>query len=179
MNTNETSSLKTNNLFFIIPIGIALLFALGGFLTSYISYSSKAEDLMHIGISVIEFVGLFMLLLNGTFIKTKYSKIAQGIFAIVIVGSLFTIMHWPYGTLILVSGFAGIVIVYFLSFLKKPIKNRLDILKLAWVVVSHANGLLVYFHIIGDEYQILQSVLMWLAIIEYLRAEKRRGRLFS
>lgn len=160
-------------------IGVGILLALGGFLTSYISYSSKAEDWMIIGLSIIELAGFFMLLLHGTFIKTKYIKIAQGIFAISIVGVLFTIMRWPYGKLMLISGLIGIVIVYLLSFLKKPIKNRLDILKLAWVIVAFTNSILVYLHMIGDQYRILPSVLMWLAIIDYLKTEKERGRLFK
>lgn len=171
--------MKTNNLFYIIIIGIGLLLALGGFLTSYITNSSKAEDWMYIGLWIIEIAGFFMLLLHGTFIKRKYFKILKGIMAIVIIGILFAIMHWPYGKLMLVSGLIGIMITYLFSFLSKPIKNRLDIIKLAWVLVSFTNGILVYLHLIGYEYQILQSVLMWLAIIEYLRIEKKRGRLFT
>lgn len=162
----------------MLIIGVGILLALGGFLTSYISYSPQAENWMIIGLSIIELAGFFMLLLQGTFIKTKYIKIAQGIFAISIVGILFTIMRWPYGKLMLISGLIGIVIVYFFSFLKKPIKNRLDILKLAWVIVAFTDSILVYLHMIGDQYRILPSVLMWLAIIDYLKTEKERGRLF-
>lgn len=171
--------MKTNNLFYILIIGIGGLLALGGFLTSYISYSSKAEDWMYIGLSIIELAGFFMLLLHGTFIKRKYFRISKGIMAVVIIGVLFAIMRWPYGKLILVTGLIGIVITYLFSFLSKPVKNRLDIIKLAWVIVAFTNSILVYLHMIGSQYQILPSVFMWLAIIEYIRTEKKRGRLFT
>ncbi|MFY0604881.1 MAG: hypothetical protein JXQ93_13155 [Flavobacteriaceae bacterium] len=171
--------MKTHNLPYVVLIGIGLLIALGGFLMSNITDNYDAENWTYIGLWISEIFGFFMLLLNGTFIKTKYFRILKGVIAIIIIGTLFKIMHWEYDRPIMIMGLAGIMITYLFSFLSKPIKRRLDFLKLAWVIVAYTNGILTYLHIVGEEYQILSSALMWLVIIDYLKLEKERGRLFK
>lgn len=174
-----TKPLKKNNLPYITIIGIGLIIALGGFLTSKLTDNYDAENWIYIGLWVSELAGFFMLLLNGTFIKTKYFRILKGVIAIIIIGALFKIMHWEYNSLIMIIGFIGIILTYFFSFLNKPIKNRLDYLKLFWVIVAYTNGILTYLHVIGDEYQILSSSLMWLAIIDYMKTERGKRKLFE
>jgi hypothetical protein len=176
---NVSKHLKTHNLPYIVLIGIGLLIALGGFLTSSMTDNYDAESWTYIGFWVSEIFGFCMLLLNGTFIKTKYFRILKGVIAIIIIGVVFKIMHWKYDRLIIIMGIMGIMITYLFSFLNKPIKKRLDFLKLAWVIVAYTNGILTYLHIVGEEYQILSSALIWLAIIDYLKLEKERGRLFE
>ena len=174
-----TQHLKTNNLPYITIIGLGLIVALVGFLTSNLTNNYNVENWTYTGLWISELAGFFMLLINGTFIKTKYFRILKGVIAIIIIGALFKIMHWEYNSLILITGFIGIILTYFFSFINKPIKKRLDYLKLAWVIVAYTNGILTYLHIIGDEYQILSSSLMWLAIIDYLKIQKGKGKLFE
>ena len=174
-----TKPLKKNNLPYITIIGIGLIIALGGFLTSKLFDNYDDENWIYIGLWISELAGFFMLLLNGTFIKTKYFRILKGVIAIIIIGALFKIMHWEYNSLIMIIGFIGIILTYFFSFLNKPIKNRLDYLKLFWVIVAYTNGILTYLHVIGDEYQILSSSLMWLAIIDYMKTERGKRKLFE
>lgn len=169
--------MKTNNLLYLIIIGIGLLIALGSFLFNQFT-DNNTDEWIYRGLLISEIVGFFMLLSNGTFIKTKYFRILKAAIAIVIIGVLFRIMHWEYNRLIITIGFVAIILTYSLSFFNKPIKKRLDYTKLAWVVIAYTNTLLNYLHIIGDEYQILSSSLMWLAIIDYLKTEKQKGRLF-
>lgn len=71
-------------------------------------------------------------------------------------------------------GFVGIVTTYTFSFINKPIKKRLDFLKLLWVFTAYTNSLLTYLHIISDEYQIISSAIMWLAIIDYMKTERKK-----
>ncbi|MFA7445178.1 MAG: hypothetical protein WCY89_04475 [Flavobacteriaceae bacterium] len=149
-----------NNIFYLLVIGIGLLIALGGFLVSNFTGSFEAENWIYRGLWISELAGFFMLFLNGTFIETRYFRILKAIIAIIIIGALFKIMHWNYGDLILTIGFVGVIITYFFSFLKKPIKKRLDYLKLAWVIVTYIGGILRFLHVISDEYQILTSALV-------------------
>ena len=124
-----------------------------------------------------------MLVLHGTFIKTKYFRIFKGIMAIVIIGALIKILHWEFqgvnGNNILTVGFIGIMVTYLFSFLNKPIKNRLDFLKLAWVISSYSVGILIFLHMIRRDYQIIPSIIMWVAILDYLIMQKKKGKLFE
>ena len=79
--------MKTNNLLFIIIIGIGLLIALGSFLSYSLTYNNNAEEWIKRGLLISELAGFFMLLANGTFIKTKYFKIIKGVIAIIIIGA--------------------------------------------------------------------------------------------
>lgn len=170
--------MKTNNLPYLILIGIGLLIAFGGFLMSNFSDNPEAESWISIGLWLSELIGFFMLFLNGTFIKTKYFRIVKGFISILFVGVIFKIMHYGYSDYLLIGGFVGIILTYLFSFLKKPIKKRLDYFKLAWVITAYSYNILSYLHYIGEEYKILSSALMWLMIIDYMKTQKEKGFLF-
>ena len=152
---------------------------MAGYLASVFTEYYDGESWMYIGLWISEMAGFFMLLTNGTFLKTRYFKIFKGVFAIVIIAALFKILHWAYSNELFIAGFIGLTIVYFLHFLKKPIKKRLDYLKLGWVLTAYPIALLKVLHVIGDQYQILPSAIMWLAIIDYLKTEREQRRLLQ
>ncbi len=103
--------------------------------------------------------------------------------SIVIICASFKILHWKFQgldiNLLITAGLLGIVITYFISFLNKPIKKRLDFLKLAWVLARYTFGILIFLHIIKRDYQIITSIIIWLVILDYLIIEKKKGRLFN
>ncbi|MFT5822984.1 MAG: hypothetical protein ACI8ZM_004241 [Crocinitomix sp.] len=69
--------------------------------------------------------------------------------AVLIVGILFKIMHWPYANWLLNIGACAVSFFYFLRFLAKPEKVKLDYAKLA-VVISFFIRFIVYiFHFPG------------------------------
>lgn len=171
--------MKTKNYNYVSIIIIGLVIALIGFTVSKLTYSPDAEFWTQIGLTISEFTGFIMLIRNGTFIRTKYFRIFRGFFAIIIIGALFKIMHWKYTNIIMIVGFVLAVITYVLSFLNKPIKKRLDYLKLLWVVIAYTGGTLRFLHIINSDYQILSSAIMWLAIIDYMKIENEKRRLFE
>jgi hypothetical protein len=172
-----TQHLKKNNLPFLIFIVIGLLVALGGFIASEFTDYFEGEYWTLMGLRISEFAGFFMLLANGTFLKTKYFRYFIGLFSIVLIAALFKILHWSHSATLLIIGFIGIKIVYFFSFMNKPIKKRLDYLKLAWVIAAYGIGLLKILNFIGSEYQFLPSAIMWLAIIDYLNSEREQRTL--
>lgn len=172
-------NLKKNNLPYLVIIVIGLLTALISFFAFNLTSNLEAEDWTYVGLWASELAGFFMLLINGTLIKTKHFRLLKGSIALIIIGALFKILHWEYHKTLIVIGFLSIVLIYFLSFLNKPIKKRLNYLKLAWVIIAYTGGILTFLHIIGPEYHILQSAIMWLAIIDYLKIEKENRRLFE
>ncbi|MFI0427953.1 hypothetical protein [Mariniflexile sp. HMF6888] len=171
--------MRTKNYNYVSIIIIGLAIALIGFLASKFTYSPDVEYWTFIGLTISEFAGFIMLIRNGTFIRTKYFRIFKGVIAIIIIGALFKIMHVPYNNIILTIGFVLCVLIYCFSFIKKPIKKRLDYLKLLWVVVAYPGAVLRILHIINDDYQILSSAIMWLAIIDYMKIEREKRRLFE
>ena len=168
-----------DNLSFLVIIVLGLLVALAGFLMVEFFDRPDAYSMINYGIWGAELAGFFMLLANGTFIKSKYFRYAKGIFALVILGALFRILHWDYSAYLIMAGFLGIMICYVLHFIKKPVKKLLDYYKLAFVLIHYPMAVLRYLHVIGDDYLIMSSAIMWLAIIDYLKTKKRRGRLLD
>ncbi len=170
--------MKNNNFYYVVIIIIGLVIAGTSFISTLTTDNTNAEVWLHRGVIVAGIAGVFMLLMNGTFIRTRYFNMLKGVFAILVLGALVKMMHWGYDNILMTIGFAGIVVVYFLSFQKKPVKKRLDYLKLAFVIVTYVISILDYLHFIGDEYNYLSKSLLWLAVLDYLLIEKKAGRLF-
>ncbi|WP_299106993.1 hypothetical protein [uncultured Tenacibaculum sp.] len=162
-----------NNKLFIVLISLLVLTGLIGF---SITLFSKELDIVNLGQTMFHFgfmigaiLGGIMLLVNGTFVKTKYFRFAKGFFSIVIIGALIRIMHWSsYANILISLGLIGIMTSYFVSFLKKPIKKRLDYLKLTWVIVSYTLVILSLLHLIKKEYTNFGSYLLWLTILDFI-----------
>ena len=173
-----------NNRLFLSIIGLVILTSFIGIILTNISSESETIELgwnmFDYGMRIGSFVGLIMLLSNGTFIKTKYFKIAQGIISFVIIGALLKIMHWTeYANLIIIVGLIGIAICYFLHFSKKPIKKRLDYLKLLWVIVSYTFAILGFLHLINRDYAEIGNYLLWLTIIDFAITGQKNGTIFK
>ncbi|CAL2081464.1 conserved membrane protein of unknown function [Tenacibaculum sp. 190524A02b] len=162
-----------NNRQFLISISLGVL---SSFIGVIMTNMSSEEEMINLGWNMFDygirigtFLGIIMLLSNGTFIKTKYFKISQGVFSLVIIGALFKIMHWTiYANHIIVTGLVVIMILYILSFLEKTIKKRLDYLKLIWVIINYVFGILVFLKFLKREYLVLGTFIIWLIIIEFL-----------
>ena len=168
-----------SNFNYIVVILIALVVALASFISLIFTKNINAEVWFDRSFWIGGISGLLMLLRNGTFIKTRYYKYLLGLISIIIIGALFKIMHWPFGNLTLSTGLICIIIVYFFSFLNKPIKKRLDFIKLIWVTISYSTSVLILFRIISKEYQILASAILWIMIIDYSISEYKKGTLFK
>ncbi|WP_298539517.1 hypothetical protein [uncultured Aquimarina sp.] len=169
--------LSNQTLTILIILGV-LMSVTGLFLSSFTTVANS-DFLLTWGLWLIEMGGMFLLLSNGTFLKTIYSRIVMGLLAVVLIGSAFKIMHWPFGNPILVGGCIGIVISYLIHFLKKPIKKRIDYLKMVWVIVLYIGAALRLYHIIPRDYRILTTVLMILALMDYMLPKIKNKTLFE
>lgn len=172
-----------NNFYYVVIILIGLVISLFAFISTIVTENFEAENWLYRGLTIVEIAGFFMLLMNGTFIKTKYFRILKGIVAIILIGTLVKILHWEFyginGDLILAISFLGVMTTYFFSFLNKPFRKRLDYLKLAWVLSRYTIGTLIFLHVISKVYEIIPSIIIWLAILDYCVEEYRNKRLFD
>lgn len=123
-------------------------------------------------LSIIQFSGILFLLYNGTFIKTKYFNYAKIFISIMIISALFRIMHWEGFQVLSLISITGVIVVYYLSFSKKPIKKILDYLKLFWVVLYYSLTILKLNHLIKSELLLIPEIIVVLALVEYARKNK-------
>lgn len=149
-----------------------LLFALVGRLLS--SFSSDYElietgDILETySLNIAYLLGWIMMLSKGTFIRTKYFRIAQGLISIIIVGALLKIMHWSsYANHIIVFGLLGILISYSISFYRKPIKKRLDYLKLTWVILLLSSTILIFLRVLSRDYRLVSDIVFWILLFDF------------
>jgi len=93
---------------YIAIIGCSIVIALIGLLMFNFSNELKLMEsgqvMFNYSLRIGAFTGLVLMVTNGTFIKTRYFKIAQGCFAIILIGALTKILHWTsYANAILVT----------------------------------------------------------------------------
>lgn len=119
-------------------------------------------------LNVAYVAGWVLMLSNGSFIKTKYFKITQGLMSIIIVGALLKIMYWTkYADYLIVFGLAGILIAYSISFYKKPIKKRLDYLKITWVILLISCTILILLNVLSMDYRLVADIVFWILLLDF------------
>lgn len=119
-------------------------------------------------LNVAYVAGWVLMLSNGSFIKTKYFKITQGLMSIIIVGALLKIMYWTkYADYLIVFGLAGILIAYSISFYKKPIKKRLDYLKITWVILLISCTILILLNVLSMDYRLVANIVFWILLLDF------------
>lgn len=87
--------------------------------------------------------------------------------AVLILGFLFKIMHWPYGNLIITVSFILISILYFFRFFNKSKKILLDYAKLLLVFSFSIRGIIITLHLpFKDVFNIIALIaaLAWLLL---------------
>lgn len=93
-------------------------------------------------------------------------------FAIVLIGALFKIQHYPYANELIVIGWLGIMLIYGFSFINKPVKKLLDFLKLAWVLTAIPKIPLRILHYpYYDDLAVISLILMSLALLLFFWKE--------
>ena len=127
-------------------VGIALLIGLLG----YLDYPAVAS--WH---SVVGFIGgfgrlagLIILLRHGTLLKRQSValRLLLALLGLLCIGMLLKVMHWPGGHTTTLAGLGLVPLLYGVHFGKKPVRTRLDYLKLAWVILLSASLVCVFQH---------------------------------
>lgn len=157
--------MKNKNLLIILLI--ATLIALGGLVALILTQFEKGGLFLSLGLSFVNLFGLILLLRNSSLTKTIYIRIISFLIAIIIIGAMFKIMHWPGSAIMLSIGLIGIPIVYSFRFIKKTVKQLLDILKLAWVVTITIIALGVTLHWFPRDLTYLPNIIMLATIVHF------------
>lgn len=168
-----------NKISFIAIIIFLLVSITGLFLIEFSLQKKLGETLNTIGLSFAQLIGLIMLVTNGTILTTKIFRTIQVGIGFLIIGAMFKIMHWPGASIILLVSMFTIAITYLVRFIYKKNKNRLDVLKLLWVLFSYIGGFLILMHIIPSEYSNIAHVILWLAIIDFVITGIKNKTLFK
>jgi hypothetical protein len=146
---------------------IALL--VGFILTMIISTQEVGYSVISIALSVGQISGMILYILETDIHKTDYVKYILIGFAIILIGVLFRIQHWPYGGLLIFMGLSAVLFAYFVRFLNKNNKGFIDFIKVLWIGTAFIGS---YFKINhwpnGDLIIYSSSGIFWLGLIYIL-----------
>lgn len=151
----------------LILIAIGLLIVLFGIINLMFTSFQSGEVLFSSGFSLINFLGLILIFKNSTIRNTIYFNFILGFIAVIIVGAMFKILHWPGSAIMLSIGLFGITIVYSLRFIAKPKKVPLDVMKLLWMITSNITALCVFLHWLPKQITYIPNFLMLLITIYF------------
>jgi len=134
-------------------------------------------------LAIIENLGILIMLWYGTFIKTRLFSYAQFAIGLMILGLLFKILHYPGGDELIAIASLALLTTYFIHFLRKTSKTRLDYLKMLTVTAIALWPPIVMLHLIPAEIvyivRIIISGLFAVTFIGFLYNSYKEGRLFG
>ncbi|MBL3657609.1 hypothetical protein [Fulvivirga sediminis] len=153
---------------FITVIGVGLLLSLCGQLLAVTQNNIHWQKLTFLGLMVFETIGFFILLMNGTLIKSKYFRYVKVSIGILLLGALVRVLHLPDATYLAACSYLGFVVIYICSFINKPFRKRSDYLKLLWVFATFVEGILNFLHLGPYDFMVLSPAIMFLAIVDFV-----------
>ncbi len=74
--------------------------------------------------------------------KKVYKNHLRAALAVLLMGMLMKVLHWPYASGIIFTAFLAILVLYTVRFLKKEEKKTIDLIKMGLVLFWTTNGLL-------------------------------------
>jgi hypothetical protein len=129
------------------------------------------NDALH-AISLISIAGnlaILMMLINGTFRRSKYFRYVYGVVGFLIVAVIFKILHLPFADQLMSLPFLLILILYLLHFFSKPVKDHLDYLKLITVFFLSLTSALYALNFLSDEVTTkLEMISRWVLFLTFI-----------
>lgn len=119
--------------------------------------------LINLFVSLIRLYIIYIIARNGTVLSTSpYAQIIPLLISVLLIGSLFKILHWPYANVLLMAGYFGFAILYTVRFILKPTHKLLDAVKWLWACALSVSVVFKLLHwAYGDILLGLQEVLFW------------------
>lgn len=145
---------------FVVCIGILGISMIMGF-DKYNDYAIK-------GIGLYFLTGIYLLVNNGSFIKSSLFRFTYLFIGIAIVGVLFKIMHWPGSSILLLLSFPGLIGTYGIYFITKQNKHWTDFVKLGLVFAVVSERLCTIFRVFeySELLQIFSVLVLTLLLVE-------------
>jgi hypothetical protein len=132
---------------------------------------------------IAENLGLIMMLVNGTFMHTRYFQIAKALVCVIVLGALFKILHYAGADQLLLFPFPILWLLYVIHFISKKTKNFLDILKVIMLLAVLLPQPLVILHMISYETKIvlfiISDILFWITFTYFIVSGYNRKILFK
>ncbi len=166
---------------YLVLTPVLLLLVALSFGTAYVQGFESGEifnSIFSISLAAVTFLSLGMMFREGTFRKTVWCRFAYVGTAILIMGILFRIQHWPNALAMVITGSGLITISYLVHFIRKPMKQVLDWFKAVAVCVFFLNILSALARFPFREEFNLLAVLLVLGLIcmyyvEVMKAKKK------
>ena len=130
------------------------------------------------GYSVGYALAFFLVLLNGTILKSRYRIYVYIGLGILLVGTVFRVMHLPGTHEINGVGNAALLVIYTLWFLNKYPKGALDYLKMGWVLFAGISVVSVFFRS-GIANPVIGQLLFWVMVLYFMFLEITRKNIMT
>jgi hypothetical protein len=132
---------------------------------------------------VAEDIGILMILINGTFISTRYFKIALFFVMTIVLGMVMKIMHLPGATEVLASSYILVWVTYFVHFIRKKGKTLLDILKVFMLFVFVIGPPLAFLNFLSLETReyvlLINHIIFGITFLYFIKTGYSGKALFS
>jgi hypothetical protein len=149
---------------------VLLIIAYLGYQFEIMEYGRVSSGLTLIS-SVLVYAGVSLLLKNGKFAYSRYANLLNINAAIIIIGALFKIQHWPFADVLLIIGLFPIPVIYTLYFFTtKKEYSVIAFLKLVFVFTWILWRLFRVEHWpYADELQIASEIALLTILVFFLR----------
>lgn len=138
------------------------------------AHAASANPLLTWGLGLGQLLGVVLLVANGTILGTVYAKLLLPLCGLLLASVVFKISHLPWASEMLWGSLGGIALTYSIWFGRKPQKDRLDVLKLLWVLASCGSALLILLYRAPREVAYVAPMLLWLAVLDFLASENKK-----
>jgi hypothetical protein len=124
------------NRYIILFVGVVMMMAYIGMLARYgfLNFRAWGVDLYQLSIAgPSQVVGVGLMVLNGSFLRTKLFYVALLFLIAILVSILFDVLQWPGHSQLLLIGSIGMLPIYIVHFMRKKNRGVLDYLKVGFV----------------------------------------------
>lgn len=127
---------------------------------------------------ITEYAGFYLLYKNGTFQNTRLSRFTGISIAMILIGSMFKIIHWPGAAQLFGLAIISFVVLYSLHFISKHPKLALDWAKLLILILLLSGRCFRFFHWKNAyELQYISTFAFLSFILYYIIISLRSGNL--
>ena len=155
------------NRFLIVAIAVFLLLIAGSLFPE--AFVAKYTDGL---LFVAKSLGVIMMLVNGTFMNSRYFQLAKALVCVIVLGALFKILHYAGADQLLLYPFPVLWVLYVVHFISKKPKTILDVLKVIMLLALLLPWPLVALHMISYETKIflliISETLFWVTFIYFI-----------
>lgn len=130
-------------------------------------HSRYGARLTEVLLATASLLGLSVLVSSSTLKRSRAWRYISIATAIIVIGALFKIQHWPGADMLVAIGSFAIMVSYGLHYARKIRKRWSDHLKLLWVLTWVSSSLIRFLHLVSwsGAMQFASFVLMWTALV--------------